>query len=354
MFNAAYYRRVAELLAAEQPGFDRKRFVALATNGLGDLTLIQRMRRATVAARATLPPDFPEAVSVLQRLAPRLPSGLTGIWLPDFVGQHGHGHFDLSMAALKFLTPFSSAEFAIREYLKRDFARTLAIMEAWSRDQNEHVRRLASEGSRPRLPWSFRLEAAVADPSLTAPILMNLRADPSLYVRKSVANHLNDISKDHPDWMLAKLKSWDLAHPHTSWIAKRAARTLIKAGHRRALALFNFGGKPAVKLGGLRVTPARLRLGDTFEFSFALASTARRDQRLAVDYLMHYVKASGGTAAKVFKLREVTLPAGETVSFAKRQVIRNFTTRRHYAGRHRLEIQVNGRILGGAHFDLAT
>jgi 3-methyladenine DNA glycosylase AlkC len=126
------------------------------------------------------------------------------------------------MEALKFLTPFSSAEFAIREYLKRDPARTLAVMERWSRDPDEHVRRLASEGSRPRLPWSFRLESLVTDPSPTLTILENLRVDPSLYVRKSVANHLNDISKDHPDWMLARLKSWDRAHPHTQWIAKRA------------------------------------------------------------------------------------------------------------------------------------
>jgi 3-methyladenine DNA glycosylase AlkC len=352
MFNPAYYRRVADLLAAEHPGFDRKRFLAVATTGLADLTLIQRMRRTTDAAHATLPGDFPKAVVILKRIAPHLPTGFTGIWLPDFVGQHGHKHFEESMEALKFLTPFSSAEFAIREFLKRDLARTLAVMERWSRDGNEHVRRLASEGSRPRLPWSFRLDVLVADPAPTSSILHNLRADPSLYVRKSVANHLNDISKDHPDWMLARLKAWDLAHPHTQWIAKRAARTLIKAGYQRALGLFNFGGKPAVKLTQLALTPTRLRLGQSLQFSFALASTSRRSQSLAVDYLVHYVKASGGTSAKVFKLREVTLAAGESLTLLKRQTIRDFTTRRHYAGRHRLEIQVNGRILGGAHFDL--
>jgi 3-methyladenine DNA glycosylase AlkC len=353
MFNPAYYRQVADVLAGEHRGFDRKRFLAVATAGLADLTLIQRMRRTTDAARATLPGDFSKAVVILRRAAPRLPTGLTGIWLPDFVGQHGHDHFDESMDALKYLTPFSSAEFAIREFLRRDLARTLAVMTRWSRDGDEHVRRLASEGSRPRLPWSFRLDPLVADPAPTAAILENLRADPSLYVRKSVANHLNDISKDHPDWMLARLKSWDLAHPHTQWIAKRAARTLIKAGYQRALALFNFGGKPAVKLTSLAVTP-RLRLGEPLEFSFTLASTSRRSQTLAVDYRIHYVKASGGTSAKVFKLREATLAPGESLTFRKRQTIRDFTTRRHHAGRHRLEIQVNGRILGGAPFDLAT
>jgi len=322
MFNPAYYRQVAELLAGEHHGFDRKRFLTVATAGLGDLTLIQRMRRATDAAHATLPADFPKTAAILQRIAPRLPPGFTGIWLPDFIGQHGHDHFTESMDALKFLTPFSSAEFAIREFLKRDLTRTLAVMERWSRDENEHVRRLASEGSRPRLPWSFRLEALVTDPSPAAPILENLRADPSLYVRKSVANHLNDISKDHPGWMLARLKSWDLAHPHTQWIAKRAARTLIKAGHQPALHLFNFGGKPEVKVADFKVTPARLKLGQTLEISFSLTSTSRQAQSLAVDYIIHYVKAAGGTSAKVFKLRELTLAARGTQRISKRQTIR--------------------------------
>jgi hypothetical protein len=196
------------------------------------------------------------------------------------------------------------------------------------------------------------LEALVADPSAVAPILENLRADPSLYVRKSVANHLNDISKDHPDWMLARLKSWDLAHPHTQWIAKRAARTLIKAGHQPALRLFNFGSKPAVTLTGLKLAPARIKLGQPIEFSFALTSASRQPQCLAVDYVIHYVKASGGTAPKVFKLRELTLAPGERQTLSKRQTFRNFTTRRHYSGPHRLEIQLNGRKVAQGAFIL--
>jgi hypothetical protein len=196
------------------------------------------------------------------------------------------------------------------------------------------------------------LESLVTDPSPAAPILENLRTDPSLYVRKSVANHLNDISKDHPDWMLARLKSWDLAHPHTQWIAKRAARTLIKAGYQPALTLFNFGGKPALKLTEFKVTPARLKLGQVLEFSFTLTSSSRKAQSLAVDYIIHYVKASGSTSAKVFKLRELTLAPGETQLIRKRQTIRNFTTRKHHAGRHCVEVQVNGRILAQGHFML--
>ena len=346
MFNAARFRQIAALLAECHPGFDQKHFLQLATTGLEPLSLLQRMRHGTHALRATLPADYPKALAVLRKLAPRIEHGFVGIMLPDFVGVYGHEHFDESLEALHFLTRYSSAEFAVREFLKRDLARTLTVMEGWSRDENEHVRRLASEGSRPRLPWSFQLTALMADPAPVAPILENLRADPSLYVRKSVANHLNDISKDHPGWLLQRLKSWDRSQVHTQWIAKRAARTLIKAGHRQALALFDFNARPAVKLSSFSLTPARIGLGQVIEFAFALQSTSRQPQQLAIDYIIHYVKASGGTAPKVFKLRELTLRAGEPKIVNKRQIVRNFTTRKHYSGKHRLEIQINGRICG--------
>ncbi len=352
--NAARFRAIGALLAECQPGFDAPRFAALASDGLESLTLLQRLRHGSRALHATLPPSYPDALAVLRILAPKLADGLAGLMLPDYVGEYGHGHFVESMDALEYLTRFSSAEFAIREFLRRDLDGTLVVMERWSRSPDEHVRRLASEGSRPRLPWSFRLEALRADPHRTAPILANLRADPSLYVRKSVANHLNDISHDHPDVMLARLRSWDLAHPHTQWIAKRAARTLIKAGHPGALALFNFGRRPAVTMSGLRVLPRRLRLGEALTLAFTLTSTARRAQDLAIDYVVHYVKASGATSAKVFKLRELALAPGGSVTLTKRQTVRNFTTRRHHLGRHRVEIQVNGRILGAGAFELRT
>jgi len=352
MFNAAQFRRIADLLADVHSGFDRDRFLALATDGLGDLTLIQRVRRATDATHATLPKNFVHAVAVLKNIAPQIQSGFVGIFLPDFVGQHGHDHFDESMEALKFLTPFSSAEFAIREFLKRDFARTLAVMKRWSHDDNEHVRRLASEGSRPRLPWSFRLDPVIRDPSLTQPILENLKADPSLYVRKSVANHLNDISKDHPELMLDWLNRWDLKNARSAWIARHASRSLIKAGHPRSFRLFGFTVKPAVKIFGFVVTPAKLKLGGVLTFSFTLKSLARKPQKLAVDYIVHYRKKSGQLAPKVFKLKETTLAASASMVISKRQRITNFTTRVHHAGRHEVELMINGRIVAKKGFEL--
>jgi 3-methyladenine DNA glycosylase AlkC len=352
IFSAARFRHIAALLAEIDPDFDRKRFLRLATTGLEPLSLLQRMRHGTTALRATLPPDYPAALAVLRKLAPRMDGDFAGLMLPDFVGVYGHDHFTESMEALHFLTRHSSGEFAIREFLRRDLPRTLAVMRQWAQDENEHVRRLASEGCRPRLPWSFRLEALVADPAPVMPILEQLQADPSLYVRKSVGNHLNDISKDHPAWLLDRLRAWDASPPFTAWILKRGLRSLIKAGDPRALRVFNFTARPAVRLRDFRLTPAKLRLGGVLEFSFTLHSTAARPQRLVVDYTLHYVKQRGGTSPKVFKLREITLQPGESVALTRRQRLRDFTTRKHHSGRHRVEVTINGRIAGGGSFVL--
>jgi 3-methyladenine DNA glycosylase AlkC len=257
------------------------------------------------------------------------------------------------MDALKFFTAFGSSEFAVREFLRKDLKRALAIMKVWSRDDSDAVRRLASEGSRPRLPWSFRLDAILADPSLAAPILENLRSDASLYVRKSVANHLNDVTKSHPEWVLDRLATWPIENAHTAWIAKRALRSLIKAGNGRALAVIGAGGVPDVKVSKFAVTPRQVTLGERVTLSFDLASKCPESQRLVIDYRMHYVKKSGVTAAKVFKLKELTLDGGQKVAIERTQNIRDFTTRVHYAGRHDVEILVNGVCLAKGHFDLS-
>lgn len=353
-FDEALYRSLAGDLASLHPRFDRKRFLRIALEGLEDRSLMQRLRRTSEATREALPLGYRESLDVLRQLAPRIDHGFVTLFLPDFVGLYGHGDFDASMEALKYFTPFGSAEFAIREFLKRDFGRTLRVMHGWSLDPNEHVRRLASEGCRPRLPWSFRLAELVADPSPALPILENLKADPSLYVRKSVANHLNDIARDHPDKTLSVLHSWDRGHPLTGWIAKRALRTLVKQGHAGALTLLGAGEPSKVRVDSFTVTPKRIRPGETVTISLAITSTSRGRQRLVVDYVIHYVKQSGVTSEKVFKWKELDLGPGERADLEKRQTIRDFTTRKHHPGKHRVELQVNGARLAEAGFGLAA
>lgn len=353
IFNADRFRHVADELQAIHPPFDSRAFLAHALPRLDDLSLMQRLRLMTESLHATLPADFATSAAILRQLAPRINSSFVTLALPDYVSLYGQDEFDVSMEALKFFTPFGSSEFAIRTFIRRDPKRTLKVMKAWSKDKNEHVRRLASEGCRPRLPWSFRLDAIMEDPALAAPILDALKADGSLYVRKSVANHLNDVTKLHPAWVMETIEGWPLENPHTAWIARHALRTLIKKGDRRALAVIGAGRKPRLDVTGFSVSPAGIRLGERLGITLGLKSTSRSEQRLVIDYTIHYVKKSGASSAKVFKLKELTLAPGEAVTVSRQQLIRDFTTRVHHAGKHEVDITVNGELLARGFFDLS-
>jgi 3-methyladenine DNA glycosylase AlkC len=352
IFNAERLQHIATEMTSVYPEFDAKAFLKLAKTGLAQLSVMQRMARVSECLHAVLPLGYEASLEVLRALAPRLNSGFVSMCLPHYVATYGAERFELSMDALKYFTAFGSSEFAIRHFLRRDLERTLELMHDWSLDDNEHVRRLASEGCRPRLPWSFRLEQIQADPRLACDILDNLKADSSLYVRKSVANHLNDITKDHPDWVLDLLEGWSLDNKHTAWIARHALRSLIKQGNQRALAIIGAGGKPQVEIMDVQVNPPVIGLGDKITLSFALKSTIEASQRLVIDYAIDYVKANGSTSAKVFKLKALTLGGQSTERLSRGQHIKELTTRRHYAGKHAVHVLVNGERLASTAFEI--
>lgn len=350
-FDEARHRAIARELASISAKFKEDIFLHTVLEGLQERSLMQRVHQCAVAVDAAMPGTFQQKVAVLRKLAPKLGHAFVSIFLCDFVATFGLDEFDFSMEALSFFTTFGSAEFAVRPFIAADQKRALKIMRQWAGHADEHVRRLASEGSRPRLPWGMRLSALVRDPTPTIPILEALKNDEALYVRKSVANHLNDITKDHPDLVLEQLEGWDLKRPHLRWIAKHACRTLIKRGHPRALHLFGFG-KQAEATATLHVSPARLALGERLTLSASITSTADHGQRLVVDYVIHYVKAAGSLFEKVFKWTEVDLAPHATLKLAKTQVIRDFTTRKHHPGAHRVDLQINGQRVAQSQFVL--
>lgn len=343
---------IAEAGTTVSPHFDRPAFLAAASTGLEALSIMERVRHIADALALALPSAYPEALEVVVAMAPHLRHGFQAVAVSEYVARHGLGDPARSLAALARLTGFGSAEFAIRPFLAQDPTSTLAVIRAWSTSEDEHVRRLASEGSRPRLPWAARVPALKADPTLAAPILEALRADPSAYVRKSVANHLNDIAKDDPAWVLALLATWSQEEAATKWIVRHALRTLIKQGHPEALALIGAGGSAAVDIRSFAVTPASVQLGEAITIAVDLVSTAAEPQRLVVDYRVHYARAGGKTASKVFKLKTFDLPAGKSAKLAIRQTIRDFSTRRHHPGTHAVDLLVNGQVLASGAFDL--
>jgi 3-methyladenine DNA glycosylase AlkC len=350
-FNAARYQAIALMTQSLEPRFDLERFLKLTLNGLADRSLMQRMQQTSIALEASLPGNYRSQIEVLKALAPKLGHDFIGLFLSDFVARFGLGDIEHSLELLRYFTCFGSAEFAVRPFLVHAFEMTHRAMLRWSTDDNEHVRRLASEGIRPRLPWGMRLHALVTDPSPIAPILEALKNDPSLYVRKSAANNLNDIAKDHSGWVLSLVKTWDLKQPNIAWVVKRGCRTLIKQGHSDALGLFGFGQQAEV-VASLTCAPASLQLGSKLRLSAEITSLSFTPQALAIDYVVGYVNSKGGLTQKIFKWCELELPAKATQQLLKNQLIKDFTTRKHHAGLHSVELQINGQRVAQAEFEL--
>jgi 3-methyladenine DNA glycosylase AlkC len=343
---------IADAGATSSLSFDRAAFLKRASAGLDGLSIMERVRHIADALAVALPRDYPAALGIILAMAPHLTHGFQAVAITEYVARYGLHDFERSMAGLAGLTRFGTAEFAIRPFLAQDAPRTLAMMLRWSGSEDAHIRRLASEGSRPRLPWATRIPALKKDPTLAVSILEALKADPSAYVRKSVANHLNDIAKERPEWVLTLLESWAQDDPGTRWIVRHALRTLIKQGDARALAVIGVGHGAAVELTQFSVTPEIVRLGDTIAIAVRLRSTDAKAQRLVVDYRVHYARAEGRTAAKVFKLKTFDLAAGDVAEVGIRQTIRDFSTRRHHPGDHGIELIVNGQTMARAGFTL--
>ncbi len=351
MFGQTFYKKLANAFASVHKPFQAEGFVKDVTTNLENLSLNQRMRNTSIVLHKHLPEDFRKSIEIMKAVVPQLSGGYTTLVFPDFVSLYGLPHFRESLEALKYFTQFGSSEFAIRTFLKHDLDKTLNVMKQWSVDENYHVRRLSSEGSRPRLPWSFKLDAIIEKPALTLSILENLKCDDELYVRKSVANHINDLSKDSPDYVLKLVKTWDKTHQHTAWIVKRGIRSLLKQGDKKSMAVFNLTKDVKVSVKRFNITNSVLRLNDSLQFQFDLVSEKSTNQTLMIDYRIHYFKKSGLQLPKVFKLKEVTLKPGEVLSIVKRQRFQDFTTRKLFSGVHVLEIVVNGEVIKRKQFE---
>ena len=376
LISPATVAHMADHLGRVAPGFDAERFQQLALQDQAALELKARVLRIADALQATLPTDFSDACDAIESaLAAPLPldergelvaggaalrpDGLAGwsIWaLGEWVARCGvpaeAALWPRALACLHALTQRSTAEFAIRPFIQAHPDRVWPTLMRWTRDPSAHVRRLASEGSRPRLPWGLRLQALVADPTPTLPLLRALQDDPSAYVRRSVANHLNDIAKDHPelvaDWVHQHLRA---ASPARTALLRHASRSLIKQGHAPTLSAWGVGQglRGTVSLG---LSATRAAVGGEIALAVSLASSSPEPQDLLVDYVVHHVRANGSTSPKVFKGWKLTLGPGEQRTLGKRHSLRPVTTRVLYPGQHRIELQVNGQTLAQADFEL--
>ncbi len=365
-FNRQLIFAMAKHFKKQWPEFNSKGFSYSASENLDKLELKERSEQIMNAMAEYLPGDFIKAGNILlASLSPASEGDIFGLTVDDkgiagwaimpithYVGLHGHKHFDLSMTILKECTKRFSSEFGIRFFLLEASEKTLAEMKKWAKDENRHVRRLASEGARPRLPWAMQLPQFINDPAPVIELLEILKNDDDEYVRRSVANNLNDIAKDHPELVAEIAKKWMYgASKARKKLVRHACRTLIKQGNRKVLRLFGYE-LPEMKQVSFIIQTPEVVFGEVLQFTLSMFSNANRDQPLMIDYIIHHRKANGKTSPKVFKWRTTILATNKSLTFKKEHRIKKISTRVYYQGLHTVEIIVNGVSIGAADFCL--
>lgn len=344
-----------------QPDFDLYGFVEFVVKDLEPLALKERSKLIARGLYEFLPSDYEESILTLisAMQTPLTEADNLGrykefFYMPfgEFISQYGQEYFHESMLANYELTKVFTAEFSIRIFIEKYPKDALALLHQWAMDENYHVRRLVSEGTRPRLPWASRLPEFQRNPEPVLELLEKLKNDPELYVRRSVANNLNDIAKDHPDLVVERLFEWkNESNENTNWIVKHASRSLIKSGHPEALLLQGFNPSVKVEVKNL-VLNGVVHFGDYLEFDFDLINEEGRDELVVVDFVIYFKKASGKLAPKVFKLTEKKLKAKETLHLSRRHPIKAISTRKYYNGEQKLAIQINGNESISVPFEL--
>ncbi|MGH9379486.1 MAG: DNA alkylation repair protein [Thermoanaerobaculia bacterium] len=353
-FSPALVRRLAGDVARVHPGFAKQAFTRRATRGLEGLELLDRGRHICRALAEHLPAGYPEAISILLcSLGPEHETDeVTGAgmapfyYLPHviFVAERGLDDFDLSMRAQYELTKRFSAELSIRAYLERHPELTMAVLHEWTADGNAHVRRLTSEGTRLRLPWARRVHWLEEHPERVLDLLEALKDDPSTYVRRSVANNLNDLGKVRPELLIRTCETWlrDASEERRA-LVEHALRSAVKRAEPQVLRLLGFGDAAAVALERVTIEPKRVAIGGRVAIGFSLRSSSSGTQDVLVDLVVHFVKANGRASAKVFKLGRVSLGPKGRADFRKTVSLAVHTTRKPNPGKHLVEAQVNGR-----------
>lgn len=340
-FTDSSLNAFADSIQNSWKSFDKSSFLNLVFDeNWHTLALKQRMRHVTLCLKNYLPDQYPEAVRILIDIASEV-KGFEGMVLPDYVELFGLDDWETSLPALAVFTQYSSSEFAIRPFIIQNPEKAMQFILECAGSPIEGIRRFASEGCRPRLPWAMALPVFKKNPDPIFPVLELLKSDNSEFVRRSVANNLNDISKDHPDKMLQLCSSWAGQSSETDWIIKHACRSLLKAGSTSALQLFGFSNPEEIRIQNLSIKNPAVKIGTDLHFSFTLMHAKPDMQKIRLEYAIDYMKANGKQARKVFTLSEKEFPAGE-YKINSKQSFAEMTTRKHYPGKHQLAVLVNG------------
>ena len=343
MYNEEVIDSLIKLIEGVYPEFESTTFKGSVFEDTWDnLELKERMHHIALKLYETLDKPYPEALGILVKASAGM-KGFESMIFPDFVESFGLDHYDISIYALEEFTKLCSSEFAIRQFILKYPEQTMQKMLEWSEHENFHVRRLASEGCRPRLPWAVALPEFKKDPAPVLPILENLKDDSEEYVRRSVANNLNDITKDNPELVLDIAEHWYGDNENRDKIIKHALRTLLKQGNKRALMLFGFADPDEIKLNEFSLDKAKVKEDEYINFTMDVTNGSSAPTKLRAEYSIGFTKAKGKTSAKVFQIIEKELQPGEQYETTRTFQFKQRTTRKLYSGPHKFTLILNGK-----------
>lgn len=350
IYSIHFYDKFSDVLGEVIANFDKQKFTAdIFTDNWDSKELKQRMKHTSCVLHQFLPDDFTQTPKVFAEIISKIKekpftkSSFEFMFFPDYIENYGIDDFETSVKTIEFVTQFTSCEFAVRPFIIKYGERMLQQMYQWSLHENHHVRRLASEGSRPRLPWAMALPELKRNPKPILPLLENLKNDASEYVRRSVANNLNDIAKDNPDLVIQIAKQWKGKSKETEAIIKHGCRTLLKQGNSDILKFFGLADNPKVELINFKIKTNAICVGENLEFSFSLQNNDEKTQFIRLEYAIYYLRKNGQLSRKVFKISERQLNPSQTIEIHRRQSFKIITTRQFYIGQQKLSIIVNGQ-----------
>lgn len=359
LYTVGFIQQFSTIAEKTLPHFESAAFQkAVFNREWKNMELKTRMRHIATCLHPFLSQPFKKASSELIKLVDALvANGMTRyslefMFIPDYVEQYGLDDLASSVEAMERITQFCSCEFAVRPFIIRYPNEMYQQMLGWSKHKNEKVRRFSSEGIRPRLPWAMAIPALKKDPTPILPILENLKNDPSEFVRRSVANNLNDISKDHPDAFLKIAREWKGISTETDSLLKHGSRTLLKAAHPGILKYYKLHKNDSIAVDNFSIKTKRVDWGGDLHFACIIKNTGSKTTGIRLEYCLYFLRKNGTHSKKVFKISERNLKPGETIRVDKRHSFRAITTRVYYPGKQEVGIVVNGTEYTRGTFEL--
>ncbi|WP_306639632.1 DNA alkylation repair protein [Sanyastnella coralliicola] len=359
MYSPAFISQLSERICSYDASVDAKAFERDVFDKQWEAReLKDRMKHIASVMKEHLAGDYDQQLGVVEQMALDLDAELGGemnfeyVFLTEFIEQFGQHDLERSVAGMTKVTQFTSCEFAVRPYILQDPERMHRQMKEWATHEHAMVRRLATEGYRPRLPWGMALGIYKKDPTNVIEGLEMLKDDPSETVRRSVANNLNDIAKDHPNTVVAIAKHWYGASEERNWLVKHACRTLLKEGRPDVLEIFGYAKPSAFRVSEINITSPLINASTPLSFEFNIENKAKSASLLRLEYAIHFLKANGSHNKKVFKISERELKPGEQIQMERKQSFKPISTRKMYPGVHYVSLVVNGEEKKAVPFEL--